>query len=143
MEPGKFQIGLQADLAGGTVPALSFEEGGRNVLEIVVAGDSAGFSVNGVFVSELNASQLAARRMSGSDPDSIKRMLSRARSRGLKTSQSGRSRRLRSQSRPPRRRRLPRRSQVHAGGPATPVAPAMPRQRPLPVRSVTRRSRYG
>jgi hypothetical protein len=37
---------------------LSFEEGGRNVLEVVVAGDSAGFSVNGVFVSELNASEL-------------------------------------------------------------------------------------
>jgi hypothetical protein len=54
----EYQIGLQADLAGGTVPALSFEEGGRNVLEVVVAGDSAGFSVNGVFVSELNASQL-------------------------------------------------------------------------------------
>ena len=54
----EFQIGLQADLAGGTVPALSFEDGGRNVLEIVVAGDSAGFSVNDVFVSELNVSEL-------------------------------------------------------------------------------------
>jgi hypothetical protein len=54
----EFQIGLQADLAGGTVPSLSFEEGGRNVLEVVVAGDSAGFSVNDVFVSELNASEL-------------------------------------------------------------------------------------
>jgi len=54
----EFQIGLQADLAGGTVPSLSFEEGGRNVLEIVVAGDSAGFSVNDVFVSELNTSEL-------------------------------------------------------------------------------------
>jgi hypothetical protein len=54
----EYQIGLQADLAGGTVPALSFEEGGRNVLEVVVAGDSAGFSVNGVFVSELNTSEL-------------------------------------------------------------------------------------
>jgi hypothetical protein len=54
----EYQIGLQADLAGGTVPALSYEEGGRNVLEVVVAGDSAGFSVNGVFVSELNASEL-------------------------------------------------------------------------------------
>ena len=54
----EYQIGLQADLAGGTVPSLSFEEGGRNVLEVVVAGDSAGFSVNGVFVSELNASEL-------------------------------------------------------------------------------------
>ena len=49
----EYQIGLQADLAGGTVPSLSFEKGGRNVLEVVVAGDSAGFSVNGVFVSEL------------------------------------------------------------------------------------------
>jgi hypothetical protein len=54
----EFQVGLQADLAGGAVPALSFEEGGRNVLEIVVAGDSAGFSVNDVFVSELNVSEL-------------------------------------------------------------------------------------
>ena len=54
----EYQIGLQADLAGGTVPSLSFEKGGRNVLEVVVAGDSAGFSVNGVFVSELNASEL-------------------------------------------------------------------------------------
>jgi hypothetical protein len=54
----EYQIGLQADLAGGTVPALSYEEGGRNVLEVVVAGDSAGFSVNGVFVSELNTSEL-------------------------------------------------------------------------------------
>jgi hypothetical protein len=54
----EFQIGLQADLAGGTVPSLSFEEGGSNVLEVVVAGDSVGFSVNGVFVSELNASEL-------------------------------------------------------------------------------------
>ena len=49
---------MQADLAGGTVPSLSFEAGGRNILEVVVAGDSAGFSVNGVFVSELNASEL-------------------------------------------------------------------------------------
>ena len=55
----EFQIGLQADLAGGTVPSLTFEEGGRNVLEIVVAGGSAGFSVNGRFVSELNTSELA------------------------------------------------------------------------------------
>ena len=55
----EFQIGLQADLAGGTVPSLVFEEGGRNVLEIVVAGDTAGFSVNGVFVSELNTSELS------------------------------------------------------------------------------------
>src|SRR5215217_386632 len=54
----EYQIGLQADLAGGTVQSLSFEKGGRNVLEVVVAGDSAGFSLNGVFVSELNASQL-------------------------------------------------------------------------------------
>jgi hypothetical protein len=54
----EFQIGLQADLAGGTVPSLSFEEGGRNILEVVVAGNSAGFSVNDVFVSELNASEL-------------------------------------------------------------------------------------
>jgi hypothetical protein len=54
----EFQIGLQADLAGGTVPSLVFEEGGRNVLELVVAGDSAGFSVNGVFVSELYTSEL-------------------------------------------------------------------------------------
>jgi hypothetical protein len=54
----EYQIGLQADLAGGTVPALSFEEGGRNVLEVVVAGDSAGFSVNGAFVSKLNTSEL-------------------------------------------------------------------------------------
>jgi hypothetical protein len=54
----EYQIGLQADLAGGTVPSLSFEKGGRNVLEVVVAGDSAGFSVNGVFVTELNASEL-------------------------------------------------------------------------------------
>jgi hypothetical protein len=54
----EFQIGLQAELAGGTVPSLSFEEGGLNVLEIAVAGDSAGFSVNGTFVSELNTSEL-------------------------------------------------------------------------------------
>ncbi|MDF2757809.1 MAG: hypothetical protein K0S99_441, partial [Thermomicrobiales bacterium] len=54
----EYQIGLQADLAGGTVPSLSFEAGGRNVLEVVVAGDTAGFSVNEVFVSELNASEL-------------------------------------------------------------------------------------
>jgi hypothetical protein len=54
----EFQIGLQADLAGGTVPSLSFEKGGRNVIELVVAGDSAGFSVNDVFVSELNTSEL-------------------------------------------------------------------------------------
>ena len=54
----EFQIGLQAELAGGTVPSLSFEEGGRNLLEIAVAGDSAAFSVNGTFVSELNTSEL-------------------------------------------------------------------------------------
>jgi hypothetical protein len=54
----EYQIGLQTDLAGGTVPSLSFEEGGHNAIELVVAGDSAGFSVNGVFVSELNASEL-------------------------------------------------------------------------------------
>ena len=40
------------------VPSLSFEKGGRNVLEVVVAGDSAAFSVNDVFVSELNTSEL-------------------------------------------------------------------------------------
>ena len=99
----EYQIGLQADLAGGTVPSLSFEEGGRNVLEVVVAGDSAGFSVNGVFVSELNASELTVRPTSGSGPDSIRRMRLMAKSRGLKTSRSGPSRRLRSRPRPRRR----------------------------------------
>jgi hypothetical protein len=54
----EYQIGLQTDLAGGAVPSLSFEEGASNSLEIVVAGDAAAFAVNGVFVSELDASEL-------------------------------------------------------------------------------------
>jgi hypothetical protein len=54
----EYQIGLQTDLAGGTVPSLSFEEGAINTLELVVAGDTAGFAVNGAFVSELDTSEL-------------------------------------------------------------------------------------
>jgi hypothetical protein len=54
----EFQIGLQADLSGGSVPSLSFEEGAVNILEIVALGDSAGFAVNGVFVSTLDISEL-------------------------------------------------------------------------------------
>jgi hypothetical protein len=59
----EFQIGLQAELAGGTVPSLSFEEGGRNLLEIAVVGDSAAFSVNGNV--RLRAQYLGARRCFG------------------------------------------------------------------------------
>ncbi|MCC7022551.1 MAG: hypothetical protein IT338_06975 [Thermomicrobiales bacterium] len=54
----EYQIGLQPDLAHGRVLALSLEPGSRNTLELVVAGDSAGFAVNGAFVSALDASAL-------------------------------------------------------------------------------------
>ena len=54
----EFQIGLQDDLASGTVPSLNFEQGALNTLELVVAGNSAGFSVNGEFISSLDTSQL-------------------------------------------------------------------------------------
>lgn len=54
----EFQIGLQADLSGGTVPSLNLEAGERNTLDLVVAGDSAGFAVNGEFVSALDTAQI-------------------------------------------------------------------------------------
>lgn len=54
----EYQIGLQADLAQGTVPTMNFEAGAVNRLEVVVVGDVAGFAVNGVFVSALDAAQL-------------------------------------------------------------------------------------
>jgi hypothetical protein len=55
----EYQIGLQAPLAEGRVPSLSFEEGARNTLEVVVNGDAAAFSVNDAFVSDLDVSDLA------------------------------------------------------------------------------------
>ena len=54
----EYQIGLQTDLAGGTVPSLSFEVGAANTLELVVSGGSAGFAVNGTFVAQLDAAEL-------------------------------------------------------------------------------------
>lgn len=54
----EFQIGLQPALSGGAVPSLNFAEGARNTIEVVVAGDAAGFSVNEVFVSQLDVSAL-------------------------------------------------------------------------------------
>jgi hypothetical protein len=54
----EFQIGLQAELSSGTVPSINFERGELNTLEIVVAGDTAGFAVNGDFVSDLDTSFL-------------------------------------------------------------------------------------
>jgi hypothetical protein len=54
----EFQIGLQADLAGGTVSSLNLEAGERNTLELVVADDEAAFAVNGTFVSQLDTAQL-------------------------------------------------------------------------------------
>jgi len=54
----EYQIGLQTDLAGGSVPLMSFDAGAVNTLEFVAAGDQAGFAVNGVFVSALDASQI-------------------------------------------------------------------------------------
>jgi hypothetical protein len=54
----EYQIGMRSDLAGGNVPSLSFEEGAANTLELAVAGDSAAFSLNGAFVSTLDASEL-------------------------------------------------------------------------------------
>jgi hypothetical protein len=54
----EYQIGLQTDLAGGAVPSLNFEEGATNTLEVIAAGGSVGFSVNGLFVSELDATDL-------------------------------------------------------------------------------------
>jgi hypothetical protein len=54
----EYQIGLQPDLARGSVPALSLEPGSRNTIDLVVAGDAAGFAVNGAFVSRLDVSAL-------------------------------------------------------------------------------------
>jgi hypothetical protein len=54
----EFQIGLQADLGGGTAPSLNLEDGERNTLDLVVAGDAAGFAVNGQFVSALDTTQI-------------------------------------------------------------------------------------
>ncbi len=54
----EFQIGLQADLNGGTAPSLNLEAGERNTIDLVVAGDSAAFAVNGTFVSELDTAQI-------------------------------------------------------------------------------------
>jgi hypothetical protein len=54
----EFQIGLQAELGGGAVPSLNLEAGERNTLDLVVAGDAAGFAVNGAFVSQLDTAQL-------------------------------------------------------------------------------------
>ena len=54
----EYQIGLQAPLAEGRAPSLSFEQGAENTLEVVVSGDAAAFSVNGSFVSDLDVSDL-------------------------------------------------------------------------------------
>jgi hypothetical protein len=54
----EFQIGLEPDLAGGMLPALNFAEGASNTIEVVVSGETAGFSVNGQFVSQLDVSAL-------------------------------------------------------------------------------------
>ena len=55
----EFQIGLQPDLAAGALPALNLAAGARNTIEVVVSGDTAGFSVNGAFVSRLDVSALS------------------------------------------------------------------------------------
>jgi hypothetical protein len=54
----EFQIGLQAELSSGTVPSINFERDALNTLDLVVAGDTAGFAVNGDFVSDLDTSFL-------------------------------------------------------------------------------------
>ena len=54
----EFQIGLQPDLSGGTLPAVNYAAGASNTIEVVVSGDSAGFSVNGQFVAQLDVSAL-------------------------------------------------------------------------------------
>ncbi|MGH2616718.1 MAG: hypothetical protein ACRDJC_15905, partial [Thermomicrobiales bacterium] len=54
----EYQIGLQADLAGGSVSSLRTGAEESNTLEIAVAGDTAGCAVNGTFVSELDTSAI-------------------------------------------------------------------------------------
>lgn len=55
----EFQIGLQPEISGGMLPALNYAEGARNTIVVVVDGATAGFSVNGVFVSSLDVSALS------------------------------------------------------------------------------------
>ncbi len=54
----EFQIGLQPALVGGAVPSLNLAKGARNTIEVVVTGNSAGFAVNDIFVSQLDVSAL-------------------------------------------------------------------------------------
>jgi hypothetical protein len=54
----EFQIGLQEPLAEGTVPSLTFDQGDANTLELMVLGNTAGFSVNGAFISQIDVSEL-------------------------------------------------------------------------------------
>jgi hypothetical protein len=54
----EFQIGLQPDLSGGMLPAINYAEGASNTIEVVVSGETAGFSVNGQFVAQLDVSAL-------------------------------------------------------------------------------------
>lgn len=55
----EFQIGLQAPLAEGIVPSLLYENGDRNTLRVVVLDGAAGFSVNDIFISQVDVSDLS------------------------------------------------------------------------------------
>ena len=54
----EFSVGLQPPLMQGSTPSLHTRPGAINTVELVVDGDSAGFAINGRFVSALDASEL-------------------------------------------------------------------------------------
>ncbi len=49
-----------ADQGGSPIPGFAAEPGAENLIELVVAGDGAYFSVNGVFVAALDVSAIGA-----------------------------------------------------------------------------------
>jgi hypothetical protein len=55
-----FGVGAGEKMATGAAPSMDLTPGAGNVLEIVVSGGTAGFSINGEFVSQLDVSQIAS-----------------------------------------------------------------------------------
>lgn len=55
-----FGVGTEEKSATGDAPSLRLGPGAQNALELVVDGEVAGFAVNGVFVAELDVSEITA-----------------------------------------------------------------------------------
>ncbi|MFM9105214.1 MAG: hypothetical protein ACKOWF_00770, partial [Chloroflexota bacterium] len=55
-----FGIGTAEKTASGAAPAMLLGAGHENTLDLVVSGDTAGFAINGVFVAQLDVSEITA-----------------------------------------------------------------------------------